>query len=136
MCSRQTNTGRGNNKWTLLFNYFRARVFFGFFIITFIIAFIIAFILILILILILIITVIHILVFLLISIHIKIGVRLLHIQVVNDKVLIAVLVLIAVRWRELHITASMNNHVNTLLDRPRLLDSLHVLILERNDLRS
>ena len=130
MCSRQTNTGRGNNKWTLLFNYFRARVFFGFFIITFIIAFI------LILILILIITVIHILVFLLISIHIKIGVRLLHIQVVNDKVLIAVLVLIAVRWRELHITASMNNHVNTLLDRPRLLDSLHVLILERNDLRS
>ena len=132
MCSRQTNTGRGNNKWTLLFNYFRARVFFGFFIITFIIAFI----LILILILILIITVIHILVFLLISIHIKIGVRLLHIQVVNDKVLIAVLVLIAVRWRELHITASMNNHVNTLLDRPRLLDSLHVLILERNDLRS
>ena len=132
MCSRQTNTGRGNNKWTLLFNYFRARVFFGFFIITFIIAFI----LILILILIFIITVIHILVLLLISVHIKIGVRLLHIQVVNDELLIAVLVLIAVRWRELHITASTNNHVNTLLDRPRLLDSLHVLILERNDLRS
>ena len=59
-----------------------------------------------------------------------------HIQVVHHELILSVLVLIAVFRRKLPLTALLLPHIDALLNRSCLFHLLHVLVLERNDLRT